>query len=157
MCMTLHSQTPWEWHWWVRLHGGNETLQPELKNFRLRDSEFSNFMLGYFGKMKNLWLRDSEFSNFMMEYLGKIEIFLTQRFRVFNFYDGIFGKIKKILTQRFRVFKLDDGISWQNWNPFKKNYRLVIKGPDGFESWKRGRKFHDTLPLRILGIFPFHS
>ena len=136
MCMTLHSQTPWEWHWWVRLHGGNETLQPELKNFRLRDSEFSNFM---------------------MEYLGKIEIFLTQRFRVFNFYDGIFGKIKKILTQRFRVIKLDDGISWQNWNPLKKNYRLVIKGPDGFESWKRGRKFHDTLPLRILGIFPFHS
>ena len=34
-------------------------------------------------------------------------------------------------------FVLCDRISWGNWNRIRKYFSLFIRGPDGFESWKK--------------------
>ena len=68
----------------------------------------------------------------------------------------LFAKTK-ILTPRcashrgVEFFELCDRISRRNQNWIRKYFSLFIRGPDGFESWKKtgGRKSCDTLPLTL--------
>ena len=49
------------------------------------------------------------------------------------------------------IFELWDRSSQRNRN--RKNFSLLIRGPDGFESWKNGgQKSCDTLPLSGKGL-----